>query len=95
MIIVMKPFLITSLLLLCVFQGKAQSIIYHSMKDFVAGKGDTVHAPSILYIEKRGVNRQLLKVGGDYGITANRTLLRKGLRNKYFAVKHENNLYVN
>ncbi|NDV57436.1 DUF6563 family protein [Bacteroides sp. 519] len=91
----MKILWIILLLSALALPGKAQTIVYHTPNDFITHNGDTIHAPSKLIVEKRSINRQLLKTGGDYHITSNRTMIRKGLRRKYFAVQVDSNLYVN
>jgi hypothetical protein len=91
----MKCFRIITFLLVFALYGRAQDIVYHSMKDFAAQKGDTVQLPATVTKDKRTINQQLLTTGGDYSITSNRAVIRDGLKRRYFAVLIDSKLYVN
>lgn len=72
----------------------AQNIIYSSLKDLLAQKGDTVTA---LRIEKRSKNQIVLTGGADYRITAgNDESMCRLLKKRCFAVRSDKgDLYLN
>ena len=72
----------------------AQNIIYSSLKDMLAHKGDTV---STLRIEKRSKNQIVLTGGADYRITVgDDESMCRFLKKRSFAVRdNQGNLYLN
>lgn len=71
----------------------AQEIVYSSLKDLLAHKGDTVAS---LKIEKRTRNQIALSGGADYKISVDdNKLLCKYLKSRCYAVQSDTSLYVN
>ena len=71
----------------------AQDIVYSTLKDLLAHKGDTVAA---LKIEKRTKNQISLSGGADYKISADdNKALCKYLKGRCYAVQSDTSLYVN
>lgn len=90
----MKKCWILILLSFVFFDAMAQSIVYHSLKDFINGVGDTIESPARIKIEKRTKNQLMLTGGADYKISSNRKNLDKRLRSS-FIVQKADELYVN
>jgi len=81
------------LLFLFVGQCVAQQVLYATLKDLVAGRGDTL---TTLKVEKRSKNQICLLGGADYRITVeNNSGLSRYLRSRCYAVKVDTALYVN
>lgn len=72
----------------------AQNVMYSSLKDLLARKGDTI---AVLQIEKRSRNQIVLSGGADYRITAGSDeAMCKLLKKRCFAVRsEEGDLYLN
>lgn len=81
--------------LLFLFGGQciAQQVLYATLKDLVAGRGDTL---TTLKVEKRSKNQIYLLGGGDYRITTEKNSgLCRYLRSRCYAVRIDTALYVN
>ncbi len=71
----------------------AQGVVARSIKDFLAGKCDTV---TTLKQERRSKSQVLMTGGADYKFSASETELKpKFLRNRCGIVRYEGKLYVN
>lgn len=71
----------------------AQSIVYSSLKDFLAQDGDTI---ANLRIEKRTKNQIVMTGGADYKLSVdNSNSVCKYLKSRCFLVRSDSALYVN
>lgn len=71
----------------------AQSIVYPSLKDFLAQDGDTIAG---LRIEKRTKNQIVMTGGADYKLSVdNSNSVCKYLKDRCFLVKSDSALYIN
>lgn len=71
----------------------AQSIVYSSLKDFLAQDGDTI---ANLRIEKRTKNQIVMTGGADYKLSVdNSNSVCKYLKSRCFLVRSDSTLYVN
>ncbi len=71
----------------------AQQIVFSSLKDLIAGRGDTL---TTLKVEKRSKNQIYLSGGADYRISTNDNPgLCKYLKSRCYAVKIDTALYIN
>ena len=86
-------YLLVTLVFLCVYQAFAQQVVYRSLKDLVAGRGDTL---STLKVEKRSKQQICLLGGADYRITAkNNSGFCHYLKSRCYAVQVDTALYIN
>lgn len=90
----MKKWCIMLLISVCSLPVFAQNIIYSSLKELLAQKGDTL--PS-LQVEKRSRNQVVLSGGADYRVTAgDDESMRRLLKKRCFAVQTgDGELYIN
>ena len=73
----------------------AQTIVYNNLKGLVAHQGDTIVAPRRMTVEERSKHQIMLTGGADYKISANRKILEKFIKSRYYAIAKDGNLYVN
>lgn len=89
----MKKLWMILLLTLAGLPMAAQSIVYSSLKDFLAQDGDTI---ANLRIEKRTKNQIVMTGGADYKLSVdNSNSVCKYLKSRCFLVRSDSALYVN
>ncbi len=78
----------------CVISSWAQNLVYPTLKDLLAQKGDTVEK---LRIEKRSRNQIVLSGGADYRVTVgDNDAMCRVLKKRCFAVSNEKgDLFIN
>ena len=82
--------LLVTLTALC---ANAQAVVYSSLKDFVAQRGDTLAA---IQVEKRAKNQITLTGGADYKVSADdNESLSRYLKKRCYLVRADSALYVN
>ncbi|NDV63869.1 DUF6563 family protein [Bacteroides sp. 224] len=85
----MKKYIMLLLCCFALYDAVAQDIIYHSLKDFMNNKGDTLESPQRLFVEKRTKNQIMLTGGADYKITSNRVSINRQLKSAYMVRQHD------
>ena len=89
----MKRFCLMGLLAILLSPCYAQQIIFSSLNDLLAQKGDTV---TTLSVEKRSINNLYMSNGADYRITSEgNSGLSKFIKDRAYAVRMDADLYVN
>ena len=82
--------LLVTLTVLC---ANAQKVVYSSLKDFVAQRGDTL---TTLHVEKRAKNQITLTGGADYKVSVNdNESLSRYLKKRCYLIRVDSALYVN
>lgn len=86
-------YLLVTLAFLFVYQAFAQQVVYKSLKDLVAGQGDTL---TTLKVEKRSKQQIYLLGGADYRIVSkDNSGFRRYLKSRCYAVQIDTALYLN
>lgn len=80
---------------LCLINLSAQTITYRTLKDLVTSDGDTVELPQKIKVEKRNKKQIMLTNGADYKLESNKKWMNKNIKSRFYAVKIDNQLYVN
>ena len=89
----MKKFCLIGLLVIMLSPCYAQQVIFSSLSDLLAAKGDTV---TTLAVEKRSIKDLYMSNGADYRIVSQENSgLSKFIKNRAYAVQMGTDLYVN
>lgn len=89
----MKRILLLSFLMIMLLPCAAQQVIFSTLNDLLAQKGDTV---TTLAVEKRSINNLYMSNGADYRITSEENSgLSKFIKDRAYAVRMNADLYVN
>lgn len=89
----MKKLWIILLLTFAWLPVAAQSIVYSSLKAFLAQDGDTITG---LKVEKRAKNQIVMTGGADYKLSVdNRNSINKYLKDRCYLAKSDSALYIN
>ncbi len=81
------------LVILTTLCANAQEVVYSSLKDFVAQRGDTL---TTIHVEKRAKNQITLTGGADYKISVDDSeSLSRYLKKRCYLVRGDSALYVN
>ncbi len=71
----------------------AQNIAYRSLKDFLAGRGDTIYT---LKVERRTRSQVMMTGGADYRIVASESEMKPNyLSKRAYLIKQGNDMYIN
>ena len=89
----MKRIFLVSLLVTILWPCAAQQMIFSTLEDLLAQKGDTV---TTLAVEKRSINNLYMSNGADYRIISEGNAgLSKFIKDRAYAVRMDGDLYVN
>jgi hypothetical protein len=89
----MKRIFLLSLLVTMLWPCAAQQMIFSTLEDLLAQKGDTV---TTLAVEKRSINNLYMSNGADYRIISEENSgLSKFIKDRAYAVRMDGDLYVN